>query len=179
MLSKKEQEKLKIFNELIEKYGYAEGTKRYIALYPGEGDWVKDEKDKIWEGMTAEEIFEEIKEAKAAGKLAVEHPVRYITEPPFPLEVLQERIEALRRKQLALSYDQEGDTLFVSLGEYPQATTIELDDDVTLQLDSQTEEVVGFSISNFLARLRQQGQVCLPLRAAFILLPEVEESSTP
>ena len=52
-------------------------------------------------------------------------------------------------KELKISYDEEADVLYVTLG-HPRYTVYkELTDDFIIRLDPQTGEIIGFTIIDF------------------------------
>jgi uncharacterized protein YuzE len=53
---------------------------------------------------------------------------------------------------MQLFYDDEGDVLYLSVGDPRPAISEELDDDVLLRHDIETGEVVGLTVLNFSAR---------------------------
>lgn len=53
---------------------------------------------------------------------------------------------------MQLFYDDEGDVLYLSIGDPRPAISEELDDDVLLRHDIDTGEVVGLTVLNFSAR---------------------------
>jgi len=48
-----------------------------------------------------------------------------------------------------MAYDKEGDILDLSLGEPKEAISREIEDDLFVRIDPQSNEVVGISILNF------------------------------
>jgi len=50
---------------------------------------------------------------------------------------------------LRMAYDKEGDILDLSLGEPKEAISREIEDDLFVRIDPQSNEVVGISILNF------------------------------
>ncbi|MGA1865813.1 MAG: DUF2283 domain-containing protein [bacterium] len=52
-------------------------------------------------------------------------------------------------KKLRMSYDKDGDILDLSLGEPTEAVSKEIEDDLFIRLDPNTNEVIGISILNF------------------------------
>lgn len=48
-----------------------------------------------------------------------------------------------------MSYDKDGDILDLSLGEPTEAVSKEIEDDLFIRVDPNTNEVVGISILNF------------------------------
>ena len=58
-------------------------------------------------------------------------------------------------------YDHGADVLYVSKGHPVYTDYVELNDDIILRLDSQTREVVGFTIVDFVGRFAKGA---LPLR---------------
>lgn len=55
-------------------------------------------------------------------------------------------------KVMQLFYDDEGDVLYLSVGDPRPAVSEELGDDVLLRHDIETGEVVGLTVLNFSAR---------------------------
>lgn len=70
-------------------------------------------------------------------------------------------------------YDQEADVLYFSKGRpSPRDRSEEAEDDVVLRFDACTGAVRGFTIPNFIKRLKhKQAAVALPLRAELELAP--------
>lgn len=64
-------------------------------------------------------------------------------------------------------YDREADVLYFSKGKpSPHSKTRETSDDVVLRMDSKSGEVVGFTILNFIGRLKKSNRpVALPIEA--------------
>ncbi len=52
-------------------------------------------------------------------------------------------------KNLKIFFDKEGDVLDIAIGKPTEAISKELDNDVIMRLDPNTEEIVGFTILNF------------------------------
>jgi len=53
------------------------------------------------------------------------------------------------RENLRMAYDKEGDILDLSLGEPKEAISKEIEDDLFIRVDPETNEIVGISILNF------------------------------
>ena len=51
-------------------------------------------------------------------------------------------------KQANLSYDQEADVLYISLGEPVEATSIDCGDNLIIRYDEDSKAIVGFTILN-------------------------------
>jgi hypothetical protein len=76
-------------------------------------------------------------------------------------------------KKLTIHYYEEGDELNVLVGKPTEALYVELEDEVYVRLDPNTQEVLGFTITNFRARGRRRkgavpilGRFALPRKAA-------------
>ena len=69
------------------------------------------------------------------------------------------------------SFDREADVLYLSKGDpYPEVESEEVGDDIIIQRDRITGDVVGFTILNFLKRAGGGlDKVTLPLEASFKL----------
>jgi hypothetical protein len=73
--------------------------------------------------------------------------------------------------QLQFLYDHAADVLHVSMGHPILTNSTALDDNVILQIDPATKQVVGFSIVDFLKRFaNNQEPVTVPLVATFARL---------
>jgi len=53
------------------------------------------------------------------------------------------------RENLRMAYDKEGDVLDISLGEPKEAISKEIEDDLFIRVDPNTNEIIGISILNF------------------------------
>ncbi len=53
------------------------------------------------------------------------------------------------RENLRMAYDKECDILDLSLGEPREAISKEIEDDLFIRVDPETNEIVGISILNF------------------------------
>jgi uncharacterized protein YuzE len=73
-------------------------------------------------------------------------------------------------KRLKISYDKEGDILEISAGEPEEAISEEIGDDVVVHKNFK-EEIVGFTILNFMKRFEKAEKEDLPISANFIILP--------
>lgn len=75
------------------------------------------------------------------------------------------------RDKLNYFFDREADVLYFSKGKPSiHAISQEIGEDVIVRLDPTTKEVVGFTILNFLKRLRKKAKkVTVPLKAKFSL----------
>ena len=71
-------------------------------------------------------------------------------------------------------YYEPSDELNVLIGEPRDSVLLEIEDEIYLRLDPQTDAVSGFTILNFEERTKGKGQV-LPLFGHFTLPVEVEE----
>ena len=71
-------------------------------------------------------------------------------------------------KNLKIFFDKEGDVLDIAIGEPTEAISKELDNDVIMRLDPNTEEIVGFTILNFEKRFEHlDSSETLPIAATF------------
>ena len=59
-------------------------------------------------------------------------------------------------KKLTIHYYEEGDELNVLVGKPTEVLYVELDDEVFVRLHPDTQEVLGFTITNFRARSRRR-----------------------
>lgn len=73
------------------------------------------------------------------------------------------------KANIQYSFDREADILYLSRGDpYPEVESEEIGDDIIVQRDRTTREVVGFTILNFLKRAGQGlDRGTLPLEASF------------
>jgi uncharacterized protein YuzE len=73
------------------------------------------------------------------------------------------------KANIQYSFDREVDILYLSRGDpYPEVESEEIGDDIIVQRDRTTGEVVGFTILNFLKRAGHGlERVTLPLEASF------------
>lgn len=70
-------------------------------------------------------------------------------------------------KMMQLAYDQEGDVLYLSIGDPRPAISEELGDDVLLRVSIDTGEVVGLTILNFSSRFGSSSEPhSLPVKIA-------------
>ena len=71
-------------------------------------------------------------------------------------------------KNLKLFFDKAGDVLDIAIGETTEAISKELDNDVIIRLDPDTEKIVGFTILNFEKRFEHlDSSETLPIAATF------------
>jgi uncharacterized protein YuzE len=61
-----------------------------------------------------------------------------------------------KKRMMQLTYDTEGDVLYLSIGEPRAAISREIGDDVLLRLDPETGEVVGLKVLNLSSRTLRQ-----------------------
>lgn len=61
-------------------------------------------------------------------------------------------------KTLTYRYDDSEDILYVSIGSPIEAICLEEEDGVLIRVDPDTDEVVGFTIIDFLERTRREPQ---------------------
>lgn len=78
-------------------------------------------------------------------------------------------------KGIRILYYEPSDELNILLGEPRESVLLEIEDEIYVRLDPQTDEVLGFTILNFEERTRGKGQV-LPLYGHFTLPVEVREA---
>lgn len=57
-------------------------------------------------------------------------------------------------KKANLSYDQEADVLYISLGEPVPATSIDCGNNLIIRYDENTKMIVGFTITNLCSLLK-------------------------
>lgn len=65
-------------------------------------------------------------------------------------------------KHIRITYDPEGDILYVTFGQPTAATGYQLSDQLLLRLDPRTQEVTGLTIFNFSARAQTARKMSLP-----------------
>ncbi len=76
------------------------------------------------------------------------------------------------KSKLNFLYDQGADVLYVSKGHPVYSDYVELNDDIILRLDPATQEVVGFTIVDFVGRFTKQGlPLSVPLNVTFDRAP--------
>lgn len=76
----------------------------------------------------------------------------------------------MKGKKLYYYYDQEADVLYISQGK-PSAKdrSQEASDDVVLRINPKTRKVKGFTILNFIKRMKQRGtSIPLPINAELV-----------
>lgn len=61
-------------------------------------------------------------------------------------------------EKMNLFYDKKGDVLYISIGSPRKAVSQEMDDDILLRLDTETHEVVGLTVLNFVERFSDLDQ---------------------
>ncbi len=69
-------------------------------------------------------------------------------------------------------FDKEGDILDISIGKPKEALSREIGDDITVRINPQTKEVVGFTILNFEKRFKgpdKPEEISLPIIGSFRL----------
>lgn len=70
-------------------------------------------------------------------------------------------------------YDQKGDVLYISIGSPKKAISKEVEDDILIRVDPKTEEVVGFTILNFIERFSdERKERTVPVKAQFHIINE-------
>ena len=71
-------------------------------------------------------------------------------------------------KKLKFFFDKEGDVLDIALGDPTNAISKELDNDIIMRLDPDTDEIIGFTILNFEKRFEHlNSSETLPIAATF------------
>ena len=65
-------------------------------------------------------------------------------------------------KSTRITYDPEGDILYVTFGQPTSATGYQLSDQLLLRVDPQTQQVAGLTIFNFSVHARTAGAIPLP-----------------
>lgn len=65
--------------------------------------------------------------------------------------------------EMNLSFDPKADVLYCSFGEPREALSVEMDDGVVLRLNPDTDEVVGFTVVDFLKRSMKAHTISLPM----------------
>jgi uncharacterized protein YuzE len=72
------------------------------------------------------------------------------------------------KNELNFLYDHGADVLYVSKGHPIHTDYVELNDDIILRLDPQTQEVVGFTIVDFIGRFTKEAlPFSVPLDVTF------------
>ena len=77
-------------------------------------------------------------------------------------------------KGIRILYYEPSDELNILLGEPRESVLLEIEDEIYVRLDPQTDEVMGFTILNFEERTRDEGQF-LPIYGYFTLPAEQEQ----
>lgn len=77
-------------------------------------------------------------------------------------------------KGIRILYYEPSDELNILLGEPRESVLLEIEDEIYVRLDPQTDEVTGFTILNFEERTRGEGQF-LPICGYFTLPAEQEQ----
>ena len=72
-------------------------------------------------------------------------------------------------RPIRITYDPEGDILYLTFGQPTEATGYQLSDQILLRVNPQTQEVAGLTIRNFSVHANT---------AQEILLPEIDEDPT-
>ena len=73
------------------------------------------------------------------------------------------------KERLRFWFDEEGDTLDISLGRPKKAISRELKDDILVRVSTKTKKVIGLTILNFTKRFRKANvpeEIATPLRAS-------------
>lgn len=71
-------------------------------------------------------------------------------------------------KQLNFLYDKDADVLYVSLGKPAYTDYKEVGENLILRLDPETQEVVGFTVIDFIKQAKEQDvPLRLPLQGSF------------
>jgi len=65
-------------------------------------------------------------------------------------------------KHVRITYDPEGDILYITFGQPSAATGYQLSDQLLLRLDPQTQEVTGLTIFNFSFHAQTPREIALP-----------------
>ncbi len=68
---------------------------------------------------------------------------------------------------MQLSYDQNVDVLYLSMGEPRHAISREIGDDLLLRVDAETGEIVGLTILNLSSRTDESLPLSMTLREKF------------
>lgn len=66
--------------------------------------------------------------------------------------------------RLIFSYDQEADTLYVSIGKPRPGISEEMSDGIVLRYDVETNKLIGFTIVDFLASFKGKKVKIFPTR---------------
>ena len=82
----------------------------------------------------------------------------------------------MAKEPLNLFYDRKGDVLYISIGSPKDAISKEVNDDMLVRVQPDTEKIVGFTILNFAERFSdQKKEQCIPIKAQF---ESIEDDST-
>ncbi len=82
----------------------------------------------------------------------------------------------MAKEPLNLFYDRKGDVLYISIGSPKDAISKEVNDDMLIRVQPDTEKVVGFTILNFAERFSDlKKEQFVPIKAQF---ESIEEDST-
>jgi len=65
-------------------------------------------------------------------------------------------------RPIRITYDPEGDTLYITFGQPTAATGYQLSDQILLRVDPQTQEAAGLTIFNFSVHARTAQEIPLP-----------------
>lgn len=65
-------------------------------------------------------------------------------------------------KPIRITYDPEGDILYITFGQPVAATGYQLSDQILLRVDPQTQRAVGLTIFNFSVHARTAQEIRLP-----------------
>ncbi|HLC85676.1 MAG TPA: DUF2283 domain-containing protein [Candidatus Nanoarchaeia archaeon] len=63
----------------------------------------------------------------------------------------------MKNKKITIDYDKEADVLYVSLGDPIKAVTEEVDN-VGIRIDENTNEIVGFTVINFIKSFKKNSK---------------------
>lgn len=79
----------------------------------------------------------------------------------------------MAKEPLNLFYDRKGDVLYISLGSPKEAISKEVNDDILVRVQPDTEKIVGFTILNFAERFGDlKKEQFVPIKARFESIEE-------
>ncbi len=65
-------------------------------------------------------------------------------------------------KLIRLTYDSEGDILYITFGQPTEATGYQLSDQLLLRIDPQAQRAAGLTILNFFIHMQDDREMLLP-----------------
>lgn len=83
----------------------------------------------------------------------------------------------LMEKKLKFLFDKKGDVLDIAIGKPRKAISKEIGNDVVVQIDPKTKEILGFTILNFEKRFEHKDtSETLPITAIFEQIGDAAEA---